>query len=118
VVLEEEYTTSELLSLVGNVDFLIGVRLHALIFASVMHVPFVGLSYDPKIDRFMESMGDKPAGTLQDVNLDELVSKVRTLWPEISCPNKQREESIGALRKKAFYNAELALGLIESRKRG
>lgn len=30
-VLTEEYTTGELLSLVGNLDMLIGVRLHALL---------------------------------------------------------------------------------------
>ncbi|MCX7781746.1 MAG: polysaccharide pyruvyl transferase CsaB, partial [Negativicutes bacterium] len=47
-VLQEEYTTSELLSLVGNLDILIGIRLHALIFAAVMHVPMIGVSYDPK----------------------------------------------------------------------
>ena len=29
IVLNDEYTTSELLSIVGNLDLLIGVRLHA-----------------------------------------------------------------------------------------
>lgn len=40
--------TEELLSIVGNLDLLVGVRLHALIFAAVMDVPFLGVSYDPK----------------------------------------------------------------------
>ena len=39
IVLNDEYTTSELLSIVGNLDLLIGIRLHALIFAGVMGVP-------------------------------------------------------------------------------
>lgn len=40
------------MSLIGNLDLLIGIRLHALIFAALMHVPFIGISYDPKIDSF------------------------------------------------------------------
>jgi polysaccharide pyruvyl transferase CsaB len=118
VLLEEEYTTSELLSLVGNLDMLIGIRLHALIFAAVMHTPMVGISYDPKIDRFLETLGDRHIGTLQNVTLEELVSAVRTVWPEIRRPNKAREERINHLRNKAFQNAELAMALIENRKRG
>ena len=52
LVLPDEYTTSELLSLVANMDLVIGIRLHALIFAGVMGVPMIGISYDPKVDRF------------------------------------------------------------------
>jgi polysaccharide pyruvyl transferase CsaB len=117
-MLAEEYTTSELLSLTGNLNLLIGIRLHALIFAALMHVPLAGISYDPKIDRFLETLGEAPVGSLQNLTVDDLLAKVRCLWPEIQRPNREREEKIGRLRDKAFHNAELALALIEDRKRG
>ena len=63
VVLEDEFTTAEILSLVGCMDILISIRLHALIFAGVMNVPMIGISYDPKIERFLDSIGEKPIGT-------------------------------------------------------
>lgn len=116
-LLQDEYTTSELLSLVGNLDILIGVRLHALIFAAVMQVPLVGLSYDPKIDRFLETLGERHIGTLQNVTVDDLLAKVRTLWPEIERPSPARRDRINMLRSKAFQNAELALELISSKAR-
>lgn len=118
VLLEEEYTTSELLSLVGNLDLLIGIRLHALIFATVMNTPLIGISYDPKIDRFLETLGDRHVGTLQSITVDTLMAKVRNLWPDIKRTDKKREERINNLRHKAFENAELAMALIENRKRG
>ncbi|MEN6412977.1 MAG: polysaccharide pyruvyl transferase CsaB [Veillonellales bacterium] len=111
-VLNEKYTTSELLSIIGNMDMLIGVRLHALIFAAIMHVPMIGISYDPKIDRFLETLGEQHVGTLKNVTVDHLLDKVRSLWPEINQPNRRREERIHALREKACYNAELAMELV------
>ena len=35
-ILKEDFTTAQLMSLVGNMDLMIGIRLHALIFAGVM----------------------------------------------------------------------------------
>ncbi|CVK19481.1 MULTISPECIES: polysaccharide pyruvyl transferase CsaB [Sporomusa] len=112
-VLPGEYTTSELLSLVGNLDLLIGIRLHALIFAAVMHVPMAGISYDPKIDRFLETIGERHVGTLKTVTTDSLMARILQLWDERKHPNKQREERITMLRNKAFQNAELALSLMK-----
>ncbi len=112
-VLPDEYTTGELLSLVGNLDLLIGIRLHALIFAAVMHVPMAGISYDPKIDRFLQTIGERHVGTLKTVTADSLMAKVRDLWAERKQPNREREERINTLRGKAFHNAELALSLMK-----
>jgi polysaccharide pyruvyl transferase CsaB len=116
-LLEDEYTTSELLSLVGNLDILIGIRLHALIFAAVMHTPMVGISYDPKVERFLKTLGEKHIGTLKNITVDELLDKVRVVWPEIQRPNKDREERINHLRRLAFHNAELAVALIEKKRK-
>ncbi|MEG6584964.1 polysaccharide pyruvyl transferase CsaB [Dendrosporobacter sp. 1207_IL3150] len=116
VLLNDEYTTSELLSLVGNLDMLISIRLHALIFAGVMHVPAIGISYDPKIDRFLESIGDKHVGTLKSVTVDGLLNKVRQIWPQINADNRPQDDRINSLRDKAFRNAELAIELIAASK--
>ena len=117
VVLQEEYTTAELLSLVGNLDLLIAVRLHALIFSAVMRTPLIGISYDPKIDRFLETLGDRNAGTLQNVTVEGLMAKVEALGLTGKSNRKDWEEPISGLRAKAFRNAELALELLAKRRR-
>lgn len=111
VVIKQEYRTEELLSLVGNLDMLIGIRLHALIFAAVMNVPFIGVSYDPKIERFLESVGQTSAGTLQDVSVENLYSRVMAAWPQTG-NQKNSNEQVKELRQKAFRSAELAVGLM------
>ncbi|MBU1866966.1 MAG: polysaccharide pyruvyl transferase CsaB, partial [Candidatus Margulisbacteria bacterium] len=47
----------EMLSVISQCDFLIGMRLHSLIFAVKSIVPAFGLSYDPNVKSFMDSVG-------------------------------------------------------------
>lgn len=115
VALTEEYTTSELLSLTGNLDLLIGIRLHALIFAAVMQIPMIGISYDPKVDRFLQSIGDSHVGTLQSITVPALLAKVRSIMQREDRQPERSNERISLLRDKAFHNAELALELIRDR---
>lgn len=116
-VLTDEFATSELLSLVGNFDLLIAVRLHALIFAGVMGVPMVGVSYDPKIDRFLSSIGETAAGDLQNVTADAVMEKVRGKWESRADFRNKNAELLADLRRLAARNAELALEFIEKRRK-
>ena len=112
-LLEGEYSTAELMSVIGNVDMLISIRLHALIFAGVMGIPMIGISYDPKIDRFMDSIGEKSVGTLQDVSADGLLNEVRRKWNNRETFQKKNTDLMSGLRVLATRNAELALELIK-----
>lgn len=107
--------TQELLSIVGNLDLLVGVRLHALIFAAVMDIPFLGVSYDPKIDRFLETLGEKPVGSLDSLTGDSLFARVQQSLADRSA-KEQRRQRVGELRQQALFNAERAIDLI--RKKG
>ncbi len=52
VVAPGDDSIEEKLERIAESELLIGMRLHALIFAAVSHTPFLPLSYDPKIDSF------------------------------------------------------------------
>lgn len=116
-VLTDEFTTSELLSLVGNFDLLLAVRLHALIFAGVMGIPMVGVSYDPKIDRFLASIGETAAGDLTSVTTDAVMEKVRGKWESRADFKKRNAELLSELRRLAARNAELALEFVEKHRK-
>ncbi|WP_019552530.1 polysaccharide pyruvyl transferase CsaB [Propionispira raffinosivorans] len=116
IVLNDEYTTSELLSIVGNLDLLIGIRLHALIFAGVMGVPMIGMSYDPKIDRFLQSIGEDVVGDLENVTVDTLMVRVRKKWNDKAIFRKMNAQLLSGLRDAASKNAELAMELIGNNK--
>jgi polysaccharide pyruvyl transferase CsaB len=57
-----DLSIEEKINLIGASDVLLGMRLHALIFAAVVDTPFVAVSYDPKIDAFVEISGQTIGG--------------------------------------------------------
>jgi len=66
--IKHKYLTNEMMSIIGNMDILVGVRLHSLIHAAIMGVPMIGISYDPKVNSFMRSMGLKAMCSIYDFN--------------------------------------------------
>ena len=51
--LNEKYLSEDMLSIIGNMDLLVGVRLHSLIYAAIYgSCPLIGISYDPSARRF------------------------------------------------------------------
>ena len=111
VVLEEEFTTGEILSLVGCTNVLISIRLHALIFAGVMGVPMLGISYDPKIERFLDSIGEKPLGNLDSVTAEKIFTET---IKKLDAKNFHDESLLKNLREAALKNARLAIELLKS----
>ena len=109
-VIDEELTTAEVLSLVGCMDILISIRLHALIFAGVMGVPMLGISYDPKIERFLDSIGEQPLGTLSDVTAEKIFAGVKKKLSEEK--NFPYTSQLKNLHELAVKNARLAIELL------
>jgi polysaccharide pyruvyl transferase CsaB len=48
---------NQFLALTAYADRVFSMRLHGLVFAMAMGVPMLGLSYDPKVDAFMDQAG-------------------------------------------------------------
>ena len=55
---------------VAGCRLLLGMRLHSLIYAANREVPLLGLSYDPKIDRFLARIGQTAIGSTEALEPD------------------------------------------------
>lgn len=76
VLMPNRYLPSEILGTMGLMDVNIGVRLHSLVFSAVMNVPTIGISYDPKIDGFLEMINMTPVCTYEDISVEKILDHV------------------------------------------
>ena len=112
IVISERCGIAQLLSLVGNMNLLISIRLHALIFGALMNVPVLGISYDPKIEGFLEGIDSVPVSNISNVTKEKLLEKVEEVINDDSIIKKQNE-CVESLRAKALKNAQLAISLLK-----
>ena len=64
-VLDGRYDPGAVLAVAGRLNLILSSRLHLLIFASIVHVPFIGISRVSKVDNFLAPFGRRAAGTVE-----------------------------------------------------
>lgn len=69
-------TVEDMESAVADLDIMIGMRLHSLVFAAGGRVPFVGLSYDPKVAAFAARCGQPVVESLSRAEPLEIMRRI------------------------------------------
>lgn len=89
-------SASELIGILSSSEFLVGMRLHSVIFAAAAAVPMIGLSYDPKVRSMMSALSQDYCIDLK--NEPDIEEKIVSLSDSI-----MRDSSV--IREKLFERA-------------
>lgn len=60
---------------VSSCDLIIGMRLHSLIYAASYLVPLIGVSYDPKIDHFLQRIEMTSSGSTDHLDAEAMAEE-------------------------------------------
>lgn len=111
-VLEEALAPQDMMALLGRVDLLVGMRLHALIMAAAMATPSFGIVYDPKIAAFADQAGFP---TIESVTAleesDRLAALLQRAWEGRTAARAELVLRQAAWHEQARRNAEVAVAL-------
>lgn len=105
--LRRKYLSEEMLSIIGCMDVLVGVRLHSLIYAAVMGVPMLGISYDPKVDSFLDSIGRPTVCSVEEFTCERFQSAFREVMENRASIRSGVAGRLDCLIRKLDRNEEL-----------
>lgn len=108
LVLGADFSPNQYLQFIRQCDMLIGMRLHSLIFAVLAGVPFVGVSYDKKVESLAKrvEMWDYSC-KLEQFSADEMYDNVAQVYDERAELSDVVVRKREKLRRKALENIEL-----------
>ena len=95
----------DLLSVAANLDLAMGMRLHFLIFGALFGVPLIGIPYDPKVNRFLQSVGQPPGLNVEALSYTELSLRIEEVLADRAGISAGLNEKVDLLREKALKNA-------------
>ena len=114
--LKEKHLSEETLSIIGCTDVLVGIRLHSLIYAAVMGVPMIGVSYDPKVDSFLSSIQRPTLCNVEDFTLERFQEAFRETIRDRDAIRETTALCVDALVKKLDTNEKLIQEIMERKK--
>lgn len=113
--LSGRYTVDETISVFGNADLVVGMRLHSLIYAANLNIPMVGLAYEQKVGFFMQSINQPYVEWNENFNMDDLLKKLNEVWENAEAIKKELAEIKPLLEKKVTDSVELTLSFLNDK---
>jgi len=115
-VLRDFYSAAETVGLIGNLRWVLSMRLHPLIFAAVGGVPAIGLVYDPKVEEFLSQAEQVSVGPVEEVTLEDVLLGITEMERDYAGHVARLDAIVSGLKRKAQQNNELAAELLAGRR--
>ncbi|MEB3284151.1 MAG: polysaccharide pyruvyl transferase CsaB [Candidatus Sericytochromatia bacterium] len=112
VMAKQALTAKEMLGVLGRVDLLIGMRLHALIMAAAASTPAIGIIYDPKIEAFARLANLPTIPSVESLaDSAELQSALHQAWARRGALRSHLQSLRAAWTEAAMKNSQLAVDI-------
>lgn len=98
-VIDEAMDSALTIGVLSRMRTVVSMRLHGLIFAASQGIPIVGVSYDPKVTAFLDSVGNENClqfGELTASRLENMIEKAAAQYDDRERCKKSVERLISA----------------------
>jgi polysaccharide pyruvyl transferase CsaB len=112
-VISQKYNVEEIMGIIKEMEIIVAMRLHSLIYAATQQVPMVGLSYDPKVDGILRSIGMDYICNVEKLVYDDLIEKIDCVWNNRNDIKEDLKRQNEELKNKALSNVTMALDLLK-----
>ncbi len=108
-ILSKNYKPDEILGIIGEMNLILGMRLHILLFSALKKIPMIGLVYDPKIEYYLDVLNMPKGGDVRTGEIDakRLTNQIKGMFLGLERYEEILEEKLNILLEKASQNEKL-----------
>lgn len=111
-VVRARLSPREMLALIGTLDLLVGMRLHALLFAASQGVPIVPIAYDPKVAALADDLGEPHPLDVSRLGVGDLVRAIENAAADRAARRARLGAAVARLRERAALAPAMAASLL------
>lgn len=112
-ILNGKYSVDEIMGVIKELEMILAMRLHSLIYAATQEVPMVGIVYDPKIVGFLNTIKVPNMVDVDNLVYEDLLKNIDEVWENRELLRNDLAGQEKVLTNKAMENIDMALNLLE-----
>jgi polysaccharide pyruvyl transferase CsaB len=112
-ILSNKYSVEDIMGIIKNLEMIIAMRLHSLIYAASQGTPMVGIVYDPKIEGFLKSINMDYMCPAEGIEYQDLIEKIDMVWDNRGNYKESLVKVDQYMKKEALKNTHMAKALLE-----
>jgi polysaccharide pyruvyl transferase WcaK-like protein len=109
-----DYSINEMLGIIEKSEFVLAMRLHAIIYAAKTGTPVVGLVYDPKVQAMMERFKQEYYCDVKNLDPEQLRNYVDYVIVNRDLISRSLKDLSNEAEENAVLNAKMAVELLEA----
>ncbi len=113
-VIKDQYAVEDIMGIIKELDMIVAMRLHSLIYAATQEIPMVGLVYDPKVEGILYSLKMDHMSNVENLDYNHLIDNIDYVWnnkDELKDILKKGDEDLTSL---ALSNVTMAMELLRA----
>ncbi len=110
-VISDAMDSALTIGILSRMRAVVSMRLHGLIFASSQGIPIVGVSYDPKVTAFLDSVGNENCIQFEELTAEKLIRMTKRAVTQYD-DREERRRSVERLISAESLNSQCARKLL------
>lgn len=103
-VIENRYNEEQMIRLMGDLDLILSMRLHALIYGALNNVPMLGFNYDPKVEYYAEELKISYVKSMRHIRVNQVMKQIDDIISNKDSYKAHLSEQVKKLKLQAKEN--------------
>lgn len=112
-ILRNKYDNNTIIQIIGQSKFILSMRLHALLYASLKNIPMIGFIYDPKVKYFLKELKIYTIEDIRNFSVHNVKNHINDILSNYEEIQENIKKEVDVLKLKAYENRKYLAELVQ-----